>query len=563
MSGRKRNRTTLKKKIDIPSQRIQAKDIADLLIIEAVFIAGFILVYGVNVLKWDNIDWLMQGGDLTQHYLGWVAYRKSRWFFPIGLSDYLSYPQVCSVIFTDSIPVLCVFFKIFSGILPENFQFFGFYGLLSFILSGFFIYRVLRTRIANRVALYISSAVFVLVPVVLMWMFRHTSLAGHWIILMFLEPLFNYGSRSERQIYIYYGVGAALACSVHLYFMPMGVIILAGYYLIDIFNKKGFFDAFIGMGFYILSSLVAVFLLGGFSTNTVSYFEGLGDSSFNLNSFFNSRGYSKIFKEMKTFGAWPDESYGYLGAGIILLCLVCVIIIFLKRKQAISYLKTNRPMVIALCFVFFSSLLLSLCPYFALGDKPLLPQGLPESVMLSLRTFRATGRFGWIGVYIIMILSILIVVNNINNKVLVTVLISIILLLQVFDTMNLASDKHKKFSGSPQYENKLANNAALRTVFENPSIKHIYLLDGFYIKDFYPWAYNSLQNNKTLNQFYFARPLLDIDKYGYYALSEGDSEDVFIIKGKPSNDYYALNNYNFYDAGDYIVLYSGELMLLQ
>ena len=81
----------------------------------------FILLYGVKVLNPCYTDWLMSGGDLSQHYLGWKMYRNGDWTFPIGLTDQLAYPYYTSVIFTDSIPIFAVFFKLLSPILPANF----------------------------------------------------------------------------------------------------------------------------------------------------------------------------------------------------------------------------------------------------------------------------------------------------------------------------------------------------------------------------------------------------------------------------------------------------------
>lgn len=104
----------------------------------------FCSIYGIHVLNPTYTDWLMSGGDLTQHYLGWKAYRNSSWHFPIGMTDTLAYPYLTSVIFTDSIPLFAVFFKILSPILPAEFQYFGFYGLLCFILQAVLAVRIIR-----------------------------------------------------------------------------------------------------------------------------------------------------------------------------------------------------------------------------------------------------------------------------------------------------------------------------------------------------------------------------------------------------------------------------------
>ena len=59
----------------------------------------FCLIYGIKVINPTYTDWLLSGGDLSQHYLGWKAYRSSSWHFPIGMSDTLAYPNQTSIIY--------------------------------------------------------------------------------------------------------------------------------------------------------------------------------------------------------------------------------------------------------------------------------------------------------------------------------------------------------------------------------------------------------------------------------------------------------------------------------
>ena len=94
------------------------------LLIAVLAIIIFISMYGIHVINPLYTDWLLSGGDLSQHYLGWRAYRNSSWSFPIGMVDVLAYPMKTSVIFTDSIPIMAVLFKIISPLLPDDFQYF-------------------------------------------------------------------------------------------------------------------------------------------------------------------------------------------------------------------------------------------------------------------------------------------------------------------------------------------------------------------------------------------------------------------------------------------------------
>ena len=87
------------------------------------FITGaflFILTYGVSVLDVTNDGWIFRVSDVDihQHYIGWCHFRVSPWTFPLGLMDSLSYPYSMSILWTDSIPLLAIVFKVFRDFLP-------------------------------------------------------------------------------------------------------------------------------------------------------------------------------------------------------------------------------------------------------------------------------------------------------------------------------------------------------------------------------------------------------------------------------------------------------------
>ena len=97
----------------------------------------FIAIYGVSVLNPCYDDWIFnKNGDIVQHYIGWQYFRKSDWHFPLGLIDGLSDDGAFSCVYTDSIPIFAIFFKIFSPILPSTFQYIGLWEFFSFILQG-------------------------------------------------------------------------------------------------------------------------------------------------------------------------------------------------------------------------------------------------------------------------------------------------------------------------------------------------------------------------------------------------------------------------------------------
>ena len=72
---------------------------------------AFIYICGTYVLNPTNVDWLMTGGDLSQHYIGWKYFREAAWQFPIGVMNNCVNPFDTSIIFMDPLPLFAVFFK--------------------------------------------------------------------------------------------------------------------------------------------------------------------------------------------------------------------------------------------------------------------------------------------------------------------------------------------------------------------------------------------------------------------------------------------------------------------
>ena len=93
----------------------------------------FIFIFGTAILDFRYTDWLMNYNDLTQHYLGWEFFRISSWSFPLGLLENIVYPYRISVIYTDSIPLFAMFFRLLSPLLPSGFQYFGLFGIICYI----------------------------------------------------------------------------------------------------------------------------------------------------------------------------------------------------------------------------------------------------------------------------------------------------------------------------------------------------------------------------------------------------------------------------------------------
>ena len=83
---------------------------------------SFFLVAGLDFLNPKNISWIY-GADPEQQYIGWIFFRNSPWTFPVGLNPNFGIDISSSIVYTDSIPLMALIFKLFNSTLPINFQY--------------------------------------------------------------------------------------------------------------------------------------------------------------------------------------------------------------------------------------------------------------------------------------------------------------------------------------------------------------------------------------------------------------------------------------------------------
>uniref|UniRef100_UPI0025B8AAB6 DUF6311 domain-containing protein n=1 Tax=Flavobacterium sp. TaxID=239 RepID=UPI0025B8AAB6 len=167
----------------------------DYLVIFIFSIIIYHFAYGVATLDTSNINWLMSVyHDWGQHYLGWAYFREEPWTFPIGNIQNYNYPAGTNIGLTDSIPLLGIFFKLFSFLLGEEFQYFGFWLLLCFFLNGYYSYKIFKLYYdESKIVLFISTF-FIIVNPVLLYRGMHPALCGQWLIL---ASLYNYLKNSN------------------------------------------------------------------------------------------------------------------------------------------------------------------------------------------------------------------------------------------------------------------------------------------------------------------------------------------------------------------------------
>lgn len=540
-------------------ERIYSSSWLTYIIVSIIAVMGFIYVYGIHVLNPTYTDWLLKDAhyDLSQHYLGWKAYRNGDWTFPIGNTDYLLYPSQTSVIFTDSIPCLAVLFKVLSPVLPKEFQYFGLWGILCFILQAVLSARIVSRFTNYRTLIVLTSVLFIVSPCMIRKMYGHTALAGQWIILLALHTLFCYKEYvGYKKGYVVWALIGALASSVHIYFILMCGIILLGYCLENIITTKRIERAVATLAAFLFCAGGTVAILGGGEEDINIVADGFRKMSFNLNALFNPQGWSCLCQNLPLYDGGQHEGFAYLGVGGILLLGVSTVSLLtcMKCKMILS---RHYPEVIAVGVVMIFALVTALSPTVTMGNNILYDFSLPAVIEKYWGAFRATGRIGWILFYILLLCSCIILSKVFDRKISIIILIFCVVL-QIYDIHNELIERHNQYRDRVKletvYENKYAD--FWEPVGNNDTIRHIMFaqpVSGINLYAFADWA---LEKNKTLNYFYFAREYENFEDNLAKALGKPDDTQLFLFT--EDNKAQCLQyDLNYYLVDDYIIGYTG------
>ncbi len=461
------------------------------LIIAATFGALAFFVIYPDLLDISYDAWLLTAGpDQIQYYTGWLMYRQAEWSWPLGMISSYAYPSGISISYTDSIPLLAIFFKLFTHWLPNVMQYTGLWILFCFILQGIFAYLLLENFFKNKVLSLLASIFFILSPIMLFRMGGHFALAGHWLILAAWWLFFA----KDKLSWLAWLILSALALLVHPYLLLM-VFFIALLKVSDLlFIKKTInFKKFILFITSLLATLFFLaFVLGLFQIEESSA-SGYGDFSMNLNALFNPSDWSGILANRPTI-FHQAEGFNYLGLGIILLLLFALIKI-LREKNKLESLKNNWLLVS------FSLLLtlLALSHIVVWDDQVLFKIKWPSYIIDHVfGIFRSSGRFFWPVYYLLMLGAILSVKKLRFNKAII--ILSLALLVQVYDLSN------KIIERSQEYQNKTYISPDNKIVAEYlPKYKHLSFLPVINHKYFSYFVSEAAENNLTINDGYFAR----------------------------------------------------------
>jgi len=412
-------------------------------------IIAFLLIHTGDSLIVNDDSWIMRGyveRDIIQHYTGWLFYRDSHAGFPLGVARSIGYPYGGAVAFSDSVPLMSVFFGMFSGRLPQPFQFFGIYTLLCYTLMGISAALLLFLFFESSIPVLFGTPLFILSPIMTERAFRHTALASHFLLIFALFLYFSNRKKGFR-FRVGYPILFFLAVTIHFYFVPMLCAILFADLLQDFFDTGKWIKH---CGFLLLNLsvvFIVAFASGYFYAPTKPSGElAYGYFTMNLNAVFNPGSVSGIhwsrFLPVLGQGLGSAEGFNYLGLGTLLVLISAGVyyVLRFKKLELQQLIRGHRALLIVSVIL----ALFAVSTTIVINNNAYVRISLPMFLLQTLSTFRASGRLFWPCYYLLTLFAVVFLAKKLPKKA-AALALAAFLIIQVSDLYPTLKQKREAF----------------------------------------------------------------------------------------------------------------------
>ena len=384
--------------------------------------AVFLAYCGAWVLLPSNIAWL-DFGDRAMHQLGWMFYRAAPWDLPPGRSPLLGLEISNSIALVDGLPLFALPFKLIAPWLPQPFQYWGYWLLLSFVLQAAFAWRIARELGASGVAALLAAAFVLITPAYLFRVPLHMALSGHWTLL---AALFLYVRREPPHMWMW-PLLLALTSAIHATLLAMVLALWAAALVQRLWTGRaqparlaGEFALGAGL------SLAVLWTVGFFGTGSYGTY-GYGDYKLNLLWPLIPYGWSRLLPDLP-HTKFDYEGLSFLGLGILaLLALVLCSGAIARLRHAVSrrWLPLTLMLLALMVFAFSKDI--------AVLDIELASLPVPGFIDDVGAAFRSTGRFVWPLLYIVTIGAVVLVAGRLRPAIALPVIL-LALVVQAWDS---------------------------------------------------------------------------------------------------------------------------------
>ena len=324
--------------------------------------------------------------------------------------------------------------------MPNEFQYFGAWILLCFVLNGYFGLRLLATITADRSIRSLAACFFILSPPLLLRGYGHESLMAQWLLL---AGMVSYQNRWNWKPWLSWCVIAAL-CHPYILVMVLGLAAAAASTALWIDRSHSPRTLFCHAAGISVALYATMWLSGYFCGTGQLAGEGYGYYSMNVLALIDplldwSRFLKQgpIYPDYAIFGNFGQyEGFLYLGAGMLFLSSMAIAL-YLKRATPTQSRQQRWLPLIAVAGLFW---LLALSNKIIISDIHLVTIPLPDPILRLLSIFRSSGRFGWIAFYLINLAVISCIATQLPRRA-AGILLVLALSLQIADQ----SLKYKEF----------------------------------------------------------------------------------------------------------------------
>ena len=523
----------------------------------------FIYFTGGKFINPYYIDWIFPS-DTETHWLGWQFFKNQSIFnFPIFKNTDYGLELGSSLVLNDSLSIMAIIFKPFSTLIPFEFQYFGIWTYLCFLLQGFIAMKIFKNYSKDGFAIVLGGLLFAMLPPFLWRLHGHFGLLGQWLILyafLLYLTLKELNLKSWTVLII-----ISLLINAYISAMIIGIFIadLIKYKIL----KKSISLRFLGLSFlkFLISLAVSLFIFGYFMVGKGAGGKGFGKFNANLNSFFDpDQIWSVFFNNLPT----PEsgyEGFAFPGTGVIIMILIALTTIFIsKDKIKFENIRFASPLLL----VAFISYFFALSNNITIGTNIIASYEVPNLIVFLTKIFRSSGRFVWIIFYLITIFSLIYIFKSYSKKTLRFLLI-IFISIQFIDLSKASQYFSTKLNNPYVYNGRNTKWASpMKDIIWSKIGKNYnkisYVFTSNRPKDYFPIAHFAAKNKMKINTGYFSRVSKSATKIVNTQLEESIinktiDEDTLYFIYDDNLWQYIIENYN---KSDYLIKNINDFKIL-
>ena len=381
----------------------------------------FLAFAGWWVLIPSNIAWLTYR-DRAMHTLGWFFYRDTPWSLPPGASPRLGIELANSIALVDGLPLFAIPFKLLSPLLGHPFQYWGWWGLLCFMLQALFAYGLARELNASRLVALIAAGFAVIAPALLYRWPMHMALGGHWTIL---AALYLYVRRQPPSALMWPAL-VGVTAAIHAYLFAMVVCIWFAAWLQRLWLGHRSTAVIIEPVLVAIVAGVVLWSVGFFYTGSLG---AAGFGYFRLNLLGPLISYGVWSQWLPSLPHSPDDSEGLSFLGVGIFGAIALTVLTGSAIQLRGLFTRRWVLLLLVCILLW---VFALSNVIGLGDHEASP--IPMGPFAPLGgIFRSSGRFVWPVLYLVTVGAVVLAARHLTPVIAAT-LLALLFAAQVYDS---------------------------------------------------------------------------------------------------------------------------------